>query len=193
LAQLTVEDKRKVRKPLLLIGLASIVMTFAGLTSGYVVSRSALIADSQWLEFALPEQFYWATAAIVLSSISMVIAKNQIKKGKSGVAKTAVLITLVLGLAFALLQYLGWMNLIDRGLYFTGEGSNTAISWVYVITMLHWAHVIAGIIVLSVTLLRANAGAYTAKSYQGLSMASIFWHFLDALWIYLFLFLVFIR
>lgn len=193
MAQLTVEDKRKVRKPLLWIGLASIVMTFAGLTSGYVVSRSALIADSQWLEFALPNQFYWATAAIVLSSITMVLAKNQIKKGNLSTAKGALLITLLLGLTFAILQFLGWMNLLDRGLYFTGEGSNTAISWVYVITALHWAHVIAGIIVLSVTFARASGGAYSINNYQGLSMASIFWHFLDVLWIYLFLFLVFIR
>lgn len=193
MARLTAQEKQKVRKPLLLIGLASIVMTFAGLTSGYVVSRSALLADSQWLQFALPPQFYWATGVIVVSSITMFMAFRAAKSNNQSGIKNALLVTFLLGLTFAFLQYLGWQDLIDRGLYFTGEGSNTAISWVYVITALHWLHVIAGLIVLGVTLVKANAGAYNQEHYQGLSMASIFWHFLDILWIYLFLFLVFIR
>lgn len=173
--------------------MGSILMTFAGLTSGYFVSRSSLLADNQWLQFALPEQFYWATAVIIISTITLVWAQISAKKNNQTGVKVGVLVTFFLGLAFALLQWLGWEDLLNRGLFFTGESSNTAVSWVYVITGLHWLHVVAGIIVLAVTSVRALKGAYTSADYMGLSMTGIFWHFLDVLWIYLFCFLVFIR
>ncbi len=193
MAELLPEQRRKVRKPLLWIGLASIVMAFAGLTSGYVVSRSALMAENRWLEFPLPNEFYYATVVILISSISLIWAKRAVKAGRQSQLLTALWITLLLGVSFAVLQYQGWMSLIDQGYFFTGENSNTAISWVYVITLLHWLHVISGIIVLLVTLIRAQIGKYSAESHLGLSLTSIFWHFLDGLWIYLFGFLVFIR
>ena len=193
MAELLPEQKRKVRKPLLWIGLASIVMAFAGLTSGYVVSRSALLAENRWLEFPLPTEFYYATAAIIISSLSLIWAKRAVKKDNQAQLNIGLLITLLLGIAFAVLQFLGWLNLIDQGYFFTGENSNTAISWVYVITFLHWLHVISGLIVLIVTQIQASRGRYTSSSHLGLSLTAIFWHFLDGLWIYLFAFLVFIR
>lgn len=193
MTRLLPEEKKKVRKPLLYIGIASIVMTFAGLTSGYVVSRSALLADNRWLQFELPMEFTWASVAIVLSSITMIWAGSAVKKRMYAQMRTALGFTLALGFTFVLLQFLGWQDLISRGLYFTGEGSNTAIAWVYVLTFIHWLHVVSGIIVLLVTIFQATKGAYTSEEHQGLSLSSIYWHFLDALWIYLFLFLVFIR
>lgn len=193
MAELLPEEKRKVRKPLLWIGLASIVMAFAGLTSGYVVSRSALLADNRWLQFALPDEFYYATAAIIASSLTLIWAKRAVRAGQSAQLITGLWLTLLLGIVFAVLQLLGWFSLIDQGYFFTGENSNTAISWVYVITFLHWLHVISGLIVLMVTLFQAYRGKYTPASHLGLSLTSIFWHFLDGLWIYLFGFLVFIR
>lgn len=186
-------ERKKVQKPLLWVGLASITMTFAGLTSGYVVSRSSLVAENAWLELPLPEQFYWATGLIILSSILMVLAVISMKRGQAQASQGFLAGTLVLGLGFALAQWLGWQNLLDRGLFFTGPESNTAISWVYVLSFLHWLHVLAGLLVLSFTLVKSLRGGYSAQNYQGISVAGIFWHFLDGLWIYLFLFLVFIR
>lgn len=173
--------------------MASIIMTFAGLTSGYVVSRSALLVDNRWLQFSLPFEFYIATVLMVLSSITMIWARSSARRDMQPRIVLALAISLVLGIAFAILQYLGWKDLIDRGLFFTGPESNTATSWVYVITFLHWLHVISGIIVLLVTLIRARNGAYTSEDHHGLEISATYWHFLDALWIYLFLFLVFIR
>ncbi len=193
MGELTLEQKRKVRKPLLWIGMTSISMSFAGLTSGYMVSRSALLADDRWLEFILPQAFTYATIAIVLSSITMVIAGRQKRKQNKGAMVKALIATLILGLAFVVLQILGAIDLLDRGLFFTGPESNTAISWVYVISFLHWLHVISGIIVLFVSLRQAIKGTYDDVNHQGLSLSAIYWHFLDALWIYLFLFLLFIR
>ena len=193
MGELLPEQKRKVRKPLLWIALASIVMAFAGLTSGYVVSRSALLAENRWLQFALPQEFYYATVVIIASSLTLIWAKRAVKAGKQSQLVTGLWLTLLLGISFAVLQYQGWMSLIDQGYFFTGENSNMAISWVYVITLLHWLHVISGLIVLIVTIVQASKGKYTPDSYLGLSLTSIFWHFLDGLWIYLFAFLVFIR
>lgn len=187
---LTAAEKRKVRKPLLWVGLASIVMTFAGLTSGYIVSRSALSVDNRWLEFALPPEFYWSTVVIFISSLTMVWAKSEATKGSKNV-RLAVGITLFLGLAFTLLQLLGVKDLIDRGLYLIG--GSTSISWVYVIAGLHWLHIISGLIVLIVTFIRASNGAYTAEDHHGLDISATYWHFLDGLWLLLFLFMVFIR
>ena len=193
MAELLPSEKKKVRKPLLWIGIASISMTFAGLTSGYVVSRSALLAESRWLQFELPQQFYYATLAIVISSLMLVIAHRGAKRGDEGVVKFGVLMALLLGIAFVILQLYGAGDLIDRGLYFTGAQSSSSSSWVYAIAGLHWVHVLSGIIVLLVTTVQAFRGAYTKENHQGLDMTGIYWHFLDVLWIYLFCFLVFIR
>jgi cytochrome c oxidase subunit 3 len=192
-AELLPEQKKKVQKPLLWVGLASIAMTFAGLTSGYVVSRSSLLADNEWLQFALPTEFTWATVVIVLSSATMIWAINRFKHSYARTGLLALVITLLLGFSFTFLQYYGWQDLLDRGLFFTGPKSNTAISWVYVITFLHWLHLISGLLVLLFTLHKARLGKYTAEDYQGVSVSGIYWHFLDGLWIYLFLFLSFIR
>ena len=193
MGRLTAEEKKKVQKPLLWIGLASIVMVFAGLTSGYVVSRSALKVDNRWSEFPLPDAFLWATIAIALSSVTFIWAKSAIKKGDQKKAGQVLGLTILLGLAFAGLQLLGWQEMVDAGLYFTGEGSSTSVSWVYVITALHWLHFLSGLISLIYTYIRNSKGAYTAKEYQGLSVSGIYWHFLDGLWLYLYFFLLIIR
>lgn len=190
---LSVEDKRKVQKPLLWIGIASIIMTFAGLTSGYVVSRSALRAESIWIEFPLPGEFTIATVFILLSSVTVFLANKSIKSNKQSQTKIVLAISLVLGFGFVLAQYLGWQSMVEQGMFFTGPESNTAYSWVYVITVLHWLHVISGIIVLLFMLVKASLGKYTGENYQGLTVGATYWHFLGVLWLYLFLFLSFIR
>lgn len=187
------EEKRKVKKPLLFLGIAGIVMAFAGLTSGYYVSRTALLTENKWFQFELPWQFTLATALIVLSSVSMFMGLRSIKRGNKSQMVNEIWVTLFLGIGFVFAQYFGWAEMIEKGLYFTGEGSSTSVSWVYVITLLHWLHVLSGIIVLIVTIYQARKGKYTSKDYLGLQLSAIYWHFLDALWIYLFLFLAFIR
>ncbi len=193
MAELLLEQQKKVRKPLLWIGMASIVMTFAGLTSGYVVSRTALMAENRWFQFELPVLFYSATVAILVASALLVWAQLGAKKGSISQVKTGVGLALLSGLVFVVLQLLGWNQLMESGFYFTGPQSNSSVSWVYVITFLHWLHVVSGIVVLVVTYLQASKNAYSKENYLGLELACIYWHFLDLLWIYLFCFLLFIR
>lgn len=167
-------------------------MTFAGLTSGYVVHRSAKLTDNTWLQFPLPLEFAYATAAMVLSSLVLILAKREIKKNNIKLAGTLTLVALLLGLLFLSMQALGAMALTGEGYYFTG--GNSASSWVYVIAGLHWLHVISGIIVLIYTWYRVSiAKVYTPKEHQGFTASSVYWHFLDGLWLYLYFFLLFIR
>jgi cytochrome c oxidase subunit 3 len=189
--KLTAADKRKVQKPLLWVGLASITMTFAGLTSGYIVSRGALVAENRWLEFGLPDQFLYATYAILASSLTMILAKKAIKDNNKGLASILMGLTFFLGVAFFQLQIYSAGDLVDRGYNFVG--GNTAASWVYAIAGMHWLHVLSGLLVLAFTWFKLAKGSYTAEDHQGLSVASNYWHFLDILWLFLYLFLYFYR
>ena len=187
------EQRKGAAKPLLWIAIASMSMAFAGLTSGYVVSRSSLIERQNWLEFALPNYFYISTVIILASSIVMFWVVRQARLGNFAGVKTGLWVSVILGLSFAVLQFLGWVTLHDSGIFFTGQGSNNAGSWVYMITGFHLLHMVAGIITLLITAIKAHLGKYTHGNILGIELAAIFWHFLDFAWIYLFTFLLFIR
>jgi len=206
-------DKVKAaQRSLLLLGIVSIVMLFAGLTSGYIVRQG----EGKWLEFALPNMFVLSTILILLSSIPMQWALVSIKNDKQKNLLTGLILTAILGSAFVLTQYLAWSELFNQGIAFTGrikdvttdftyipsgvetveqagEAGNVAGSFLYVITGLHVIHFLAGIIVLFVVFSRATRNKYSASNYNGVKMCTIYWHFLGGLWLYLFFFLLYIR
>ena len=114
---------------LLWVGFAGIVMFFAGLTSAYIVRK----AEGNWLEFVMPDWFTISTIVIVISSIVLYLATNAVKSGKSSLQ--FLIVTFVLGLYFSYSQFMGWSELVNQGVYLTGEGSNPAGSFLYVITL----------------------------------------------------------
>ena len=173
-------------KIVLWIAIASMIMMFAGLTSGYIVRQ----AEGNWFVFELPSIFYISTIFIVLSSVSMFYAMWAVKRNDIKGLRTGLFITLGLGLAFAFTQFAAWSKLVDMGVYFVGNPSG---SFLYVISGLHLAHIAAGIIYLMVVSVGAIKGKYHSGNYLPLELCSTFWHFLDALWIYLFFFLLFLR
>jgi cytochrome c oxidase subunit 3 len=181
--------REKVAKPLLWIGMVSIVMMFAGLTSGYIVRRG----EGNWLQFELPDSIYASTVLIVLSSLSMIWATSAARKNDFKGITSALIATLVLALGFVFFQVWSWEQLVEMGVYFTGPGSNAAGSFLYVITLAHLLHIVGGLIVLIVMIVQSVKRKYTIQNRLGLQLGSIFWHFLGGLWVYLFLFLVFIR
>jgi cytochrome c oxidase subunit 3 len=183
----------KAAKPLLWIGMASMAMAFAGLTSGYVVARSALVAKGQWAEVPLPTWFWASTALVVVGSVLMQRALAQAKRGNQGQVVSTLWLAVLVGLGFLVTQFLGGQELLAQGYYFTGSQSTQAGSWLYVIAWFHWMHALAGTIVLLVTARQASKGAYGPENWAGLDRAGLFWHFLDGLWIYLVLFLAFLR
>lgn len=173
---------------MLWISMVSMTMMFAGLTSAYVVSKGR----EDWVSFELPSAFYISTILIVLSSISFYLAKRTLLAGDQSKTTLLLILTLVLGLSFVFYQFNGFNQLIEAGLYTTGKQSNVASSFLYVITGAHLLHIFAGIIVLFRVVYKNIIHKYTAKDHLGFSLAAIFWHFVDALWIYLFIFFYFI-
>ncbi|KAB2813767.1 cytochrome c oxidase subunit 3 [Phaeocystidibacter luteus] len=183
------QQRKRAAKPMLWIGIASMVMMFAGLTSGYIVSRSYLMDESGWLMFEIPSIFYVSTAVILASSGTMMLAVKSSRKGDFSATTRWILISVVLGTAFGFLQFFGWNELFNSNIFFAGIQANTAGSWFYVITGFHLLHVVGGWIALIVTAIKSTIGKYTVNDYQGVEMAAIFWHFVDILWVLLLLFL----
>lgn len=164
--------------------IVSILMLFAAFTSAYLVRK----AEGNWVEFKLPNLFWISTGILMLSSISMQFALSAAKKDQFNALRTSISITFVLGLIFLILQYYGWVQLVEMNIYFVGNPSG---SFVYVLSGLHGLHLISGLVVLLVALVAAFKLKINAKALTQIKICSTYWHFLDALWIYLFLFLVF--
>ncbi len=180
--------KERSYKQMLWVSMVSMTMMFAGLTSAYVVSKSR----EDWVSFDLPIAFFISTALIILSSITFIMAKKSIASNHQQKTTSLLLTTLILGIGFVYFQFQGFQQLIEAGLYFTGKQSNVSSSFLYVITIAHMVHIFAGIIVLVRVLYQNIKGKYSSDNYLGLELGAIFWHFVDALWIYLFLFFYFI-
>ncbi|MHB1147142.1 MAG: cytochrome c oxidase subunit 3 [Lutibacter sp.] len=183
------QAKKKSAKPMLWVSMVSMTMMFAGLTSAYVVSRKR----SDWVSFDLPNAFYVSTFLIVLSSITFMLAKYFIKQNNRQLTSVFLLSTLFLGIGFVFFQFQGFHELLDSGLFFAGAQSTVKSSFIYGITIAHLAHVAAGIVVLLVVIFNHFNKKYSANDTLGLELGVIFWHFVDILWIYLFLFFYFIR
>jgi len=187
------EQRKKALKPLLWIGIGSIIMAFAGMTSGYVVSRTTLVDNQQWIEFSLPPAFVYSTVAILLSSAVFWWGKHSFRKGNTKVLTPTIAVVLMLGLVFLWLQGEAWRQLMDENIIFAGSESHPSGSWVYAIFIFHAAHVLGGIIALIRTLIRSLRGRYTPRDYHGVDLTAIYWHFVDLLWVYLYVFLSVMR
>ena len=188
--EVQMKKKRNAKRMMLWFGIVSLTMTFAGLTSAYVVSKSR----PDWeANLELPEAFTWSTLVIVLSSLCLIGAFRALKEQKRVLTSSLVVSTFALGVVFILLQIQGFNAIIDQGYYFTGESSSVKSSYIYISVVLHLVHLAAGMISLSVLLIKQLAGKYTSKHPLGFELAATFWHFVDVLWILLFLFLTFFR
>ena len=106
--------------------------------------------------------------------------------------KNGVFITLLLGIGFAVLQFVGWNQLTSQGVFFAGSASTAAGSYLYVLTGLHLAHMLGGLISLVVVYVKSVRSAYNSDNLLGLQLSSTYWHFLTGLWVYLYIFLNFI-
>ena len=190
LTQGTQEEKKKRAKRMMLwFGIISLIMSFAGWTSAFVVSSSR----PDWIaDFQLPFAFLLSTVFIVLSSVSLIVANRSLKNGNSSMTTIWLLITLILGVAFILNQFRGFQEIIDLGYNFTGPTSNVTMSYIYLIAMVHILHVLVGLICLLVVIYNHFKQKYNAREMLGFELASTFWHFVDILWIYLLLFLYFV-
>ena len=185
-----VEKQARSKKMMLWFGIGSLVMTFAGLTSAFIVSRKR----EDWLnDFEMPQAFMISLIAIVISSITIILAKRSIRQDNTQQAAIWLIITLTLGSFFVINQFQGFSEFVAQGYNFTGPTSNVTISFIYVIAVVHILHVIAGLISLIVVIINNFNKKYRSKNMLGVELAAHFWHFIDVLWVALFLFLYFFR
>jgi cytochrome c oxidase subunit III len=178
------------RKFALWIFLTTVFMIFAALSSAYLVRR----ANGSWMLFELPTMFWINTAIILSSSFSMHWAYLSAKRDKLETMKLAMSLTTVLGIAFLVGQFYAWGDLIDIQVYLRGiDATAVSGSFLYVISGLHWLHVISGVIVLMVSTVSVFRLKVNSKNLLGIEMCATYWHFLDVLWLYLFVFLLLYR
>ena len=164
----------KAKKMMLLIGMVSMTMTFAGLTSAYVVSSSR----SDWLNsFEIPLPFTISTFIILISSVTFGLAKyyNSIDSNKKSIQYT--LLTIILAFTFIYFQFVGFGQIINSGYYFTGAQSSITTSFLYVLVMLHMLHLFAGIVVLFFVLSNLIKGKYSSSNKLGIELGVVFLHF----------------
>ena len=176
--------KEKTFKQMLFFALIALTMSFAGLTSAYVISRKR----EDWVSFDMPKVFYLSTLLIILSSMTFYLAKRAMQKENRKQTNIYLLSTLVLGIGFIYFQFQGYLELTRMGLFFTGSKSNVAASLFDVIAVAHAVHVLVGIIIIMVLLIKNYQKKYSAVNHLGITLGEIFWHFLGALWVFLFIF-----
>jgi len=228
-------QKLRAKKMLVWLGVGSIAMFFAAFTSAYIV----LQADHFWVQDDMPQMFTISTVVLLISSLTIFLAKKSIALGNQSGLKLWLTVTFVLGLGFTATQYLGWKELQNEGKFFIGtldalngeygtdytimmkgepllydQGNyykpgdiaysdpinerisdtfNISASFLYLLSGLHVIHLVGGIIWLIVLLAQSFSGRISKQNTLPLELGSIYWHFLDILWVYLFLFLLFIR
>jgi cytochrome c oxidase subunit III len=168
------------------ISCGSILMMFAGFTSAFVVRKAA----GNWLEFPMPTAFYYSAAIIVLSSVLLQLSYTFFKKGNAALYRTLLVVAFLLGILFVKLQYDGWMAMQSMGVDIAG---NPGGSFIYVLSIVHAAHVIAGIGVLLTALIHAFGLAHYLTPIRILRfrMTLVYWHFVGLLWLYLLIFFVY--
>ncbi|MFP4089717.1 MAG: heme-copper oxidase subunit III [Cyclobacteriaceae bacterium] len=164
--------------------IVSVVMIFAALTSAYIVRQ----AEGNWLVFNLPDRLWITSGIILLSSISMHWSYLSAKKDNLTSLRIGMVITSILGIAFLVGQFMSWQDLVAIDVYFAG--GNPSGSFIYVLTGLHGLHLVSGVIFMLVVLANAFRFKIHSKSMDQMEMCATYWHFLDGLWLYLFIFLL---
>lgn len=183
----TVMDQPRERKKMhphkfaLYIAMGSIVMMFAGLTSAYIVRE----AQGNWEYYRLPVTFWVSTGVILVSSFTMHFGLRSFKQRMMPRYKMLITTTLVLGVLFAVLQWVGFQQLYANNIRVDGNPSN---SFLFIIAGLHLLHILGGIIALLIVFFRAFRTRVKVYNATGLEIVASYWHFVDVLWIYLFVF-----
>jgi cytochrome c oxidase subunit 3 len=182
------EKDIRAKKMMLWFGIVSLVMSFGGLTSAFIVSSTR----EDWLiNFELPQSFTASTIIIVMSSIILYFSKKALLKNQNQLSISLLMGAFILGLAFIYTQFSGFNEIIQSGYNFTGPTSNITMSYIYIIAVVHILHVVVGLICLIVVTINHLKKKYSPTSKLGFDLASTFWHFVDVLWLYLFFFLYF--
>lgn len=173
------------------VGMAAILMMFTALSSAYIV-RAASAND--WQPLRMPRVLLLSTALIIFSSITLEFARRKLKNAAQSAHKSLLAVTTLMGFGFLGSQLFAWKQLAQQGIYVS---SNPHSSFFYLLTATHAVHLLgglAGLMFLTLrTRLRIDDEMAAAKGLAQTDAVTLYWHFMDALWIYLFLLLFFWR
>ena len=171
------------------VAMGSILMLFTALTSAYIV-RSA--SGNDWQPIAMPKVLWLSTLLILVSSVTMEISRRSLKQQDNPGYGRWLLITVALGLGFLSSQLVAWRQLVRQGAYMA---SNPYNSFFYLFTAAHGLHLFGGILALIYLLLRTRRKRETIdgelRRVGAADAATVYWHFMDGLWVALFLLLFF--
>ncbi|HYK77790.1 MAG TPA: cytochrome c oxidase subunit 3 [Daejeonella sp.] len=176
----------KAKKFLMWLFVISSFMMFAALTSGFIVYTAG--SADRGLKIILPQAFKLSTAVIILSSFTMHMAYLSAKKLQFNKQKLFLALTMLLGIAFLFIQFSAWSTLTQMGVYFVNY--NASQSFIYIFTGAHLLHIVAGILMIAFALLGVMRNIPQVRNIFRLEVTAIFWHFIDILWIYLYVFLL---
>lgn len=168
------------------VGIGSIVMMFAGLTSAYIVKRE----QPNWVSFEMPRIFWYSTLVMLLSSVTIQVAFKSFKEREMQRYRGLVVGTLLLGAVFVALQWIGFNQIWNSGTTLKGAGAG---QFLYIIFGLHALHVLGGIVALALMFIRAFNRRYRSYNSVPIEIAATYWHFVDLLWVYLFVFFLWIQ
>ena len=161
------------------MGIAGIVMIFAAFTSALVV-RQGLSTD--WVTTAIPRILFLNTAVLGLSSLTLELSRRSLRTRRDAAFARWLYLTVALGLLFVAGQLAAWKELASRGVYLS---SNPSSSFFYLLTAAHGIHLLGGIVALLTLALRTQMIVAVPKKRVAVEVTAIYWHFMDALWIYL--------
>ncbi|MCJ0741250.1 cytochrome c oxidase subunit 3 [Pedobacter montanisoli] len=180
-----VEFNAKPRKFAMWLFVVSSIIMFGGFTSYYLVFSAS---KGKGHGLVLPDAFMYSTAVLVLSSVFLFLAARALRNKQLKQQQLYLWITVILGLVFAYLQFRAWSSLYLSGAVLINN--NAAISMVYLLSGMHLLHIVAGLALVISALVGSYGKIDHAKLVYRQDIASIFWHFIDILWIYLYVFLL---
>jgi cytochrome c oxidase subunit 3 len=188
MAQIQQEDKINLgaKKFTMWIFIFTSFMFFAALSSGFIVYSGG---KGHGLNVQIPQPFLYSTLIIIISSITLFMASKAAKQLQIDKQRLFLWVTILLGVAFFAVQlYACYVLTYKMQIYFIDP--NASRTFLYVFCGMHLLHVIAGLLVLLNTVLATYKNIPQVKNIFKMEMASIFWHFLDIMWIYLYVFLL---
>lgn len=161
--------------------IATVTMLFVAFTAALLVRRAA----ADWVRIDLPEILWWNTGVVLASSLPAELGRRALGRGARASAARWVAGTLGLGLAFLAGQGAAWWALARRGVFLP---TSPYASFFYLLSAVHGAHLLGGLIALGWCWRRMRMGASSA-SQRGLGHATVYWHFVAGVWLYVFVLL----
>jgi cytochrome c oxidase subunit 3 len=173
------------------VGMASILMLFVSLTSAYLLRQSRGLSEAHdWFPLHMPKVLWLTTALLLVSSLTIELARHALRRSRYGWFRLLMSATTLLGLGFLAGQLRAWLVLVDQGVYVY---SHPHSSFFYVLTSLHALHLFGGIIALLIVTVAALRLRITRSKRNAVDVTVLYWHFMDGLWVYLFVLLFFFR